>query len=112
MARRTRDLCKLKGASKGCRSSRESSRPVQKDPVDLCKDESIAEVSLGGKRKRMSGRNGDTLRRNALKRGDSAVCGRMISCSRGQAGWGTELELCRRESFDNDHRSTAVRAAP
>ena len=78
----------------------------------MCKDESMTEVDLGRDRKKMSGWKGDTLRRNALKRGDSAVCGRMISCSRGQAGWGTELELCRRESFDNDHRSTAVRAAP
>jgi hypothetical protein len=27
--------------------------------------------------------NGDTLQRGALKRADSAVCGRVISCSRG-----------------------------
>ena len=45
----------------------------------------MAEVSPGGERKRMSGCNGDTLRRDALKRTDSAVCGRVISCSRGLA---------------------------
>jgi hypothetical protein len=45
----------------------------------------MAEVSSGGERKRMSGCNGDTLRRDALKRTDSAVCGRVISCSRGLA---------------------------
>src|SRR6516164_7856917 len=100
-----RDLCKLNGASKGWRSSLESSGPVQKEPVD-------AEVSPGGDRKRMSGCNGDTLRRNALKCVDGAVCGRVISCSRGRERWRTELELCCRESFDNDHRSTAVGAAP
>jgi hypothetical protein len=55
--RRTRDLCKLNGASEGCRSSREWSRPVKEEPVHLCKDESMAEVSLGGERKRMSGCN-------------------------------------------------------
>ena len=33
----------------------------------LCKDESMAEVKLGGDRKRMSGWKGDTLRRDALK---------------------------------------------
>jgi hypothetical protein len=85
---------------------------VQKEPIDLCKDEAMAEVSLGGDRKGISGRNGDTLRRNALKRVDGAVYGRVISCSRGQERWRTELELCCRESFDNDHRSTAVGAAP
>jgi len=73
----------LNEASKGYRSSRESSGSVQKEPIDLCKDEAMAEVSLGGDRKGMSGRNGDTLRRNALKRVDAAVCGRVISCRRG-----------------------------
>jgi hypothetical protein len=56
---------------------------VQKEPIDLCKDEAMAEVSLGGDRKGISGGNGDTLRRNALKRVDGAVCGRVIACSRG-----------------------------
>ena len=46
-------------------------------------NESMAEVSLGEDRKKMSGCNRDTLRRDALKRGDRAVCGRVISCSRG-----------------------------
>jgi len=50
--------------------------------VHLYKDEAMAEVSLGADRKKMSGGNGDTLRRDALKR--AAVCGRVISCSRGQ----------------------------
>jgi hypothetical protein len=105
LARRTRDLCKLNGASKGCRSSRESSGPVQKEPVD-------AEVSLSRDRKKMSGCNEGTLRRDARKRADSAVCGRVISCSRGQERWRTELELCGCKSFDDDHRSAALGTAP
>ena len=60
----------------------------------------------------MSGCSGDTLRRDALKRADSAVCGRVISCSRGQERWRTELELCCGESFDDDHRSAALGTAP
>src|SRR5271169_5301341 len=72
----------------------------------------MAEVSLGGDRKKMSGSNGDTLRRDALKRADSAVCGRVISCSRNPERWRTKLELCRGESFDHDHRSAALRTAP
>ena len=60
----------------------------------------------------MSGGNGDTLRRDALKRTDSAVCGRVISCSPGQERWRTELELCGCESFDNDHWSAALGTAP
>jgi hypothetical protein len=35
----------------------------------------MAEGSLGGDRKKMSGYSGDTLRQDALKRADSAVCG-------------------------------------
>jgi hypothetical protein len=38
---------------------------VQKEPIDLCKDEAMAEVSLGGDRKGISGRTethfGETL---------------------------------------------------
>jgi len=41
----------------------------------ISKDESMAEVSLGEDRKKMSGCNGDTLRRDALKRADIAMCG-------------------------------------
>jgi hypothetical protein len=58
----------------GWRSSRESSRPVEEEPAHLRKDESMAEVSLGGDREKMSGGNRGTLRRDALKRVDSAVC--------------------------------------
>jgi hypothetical protein len=85
---------------------------VEKEPAQLRKDESMVEVSLGGDRKKTSGGNGDTLRRDALKRADSAVCGRVFSCSRGQERWRTELELGCCESFDNDHRSTALGTAP
>ena len=112
LARRTRDLCKLNGASEGCSSSRESSRPVEEEPAHLSKDESLAGVSLGGEKRKMSGCNGDTLRRGALKRADSAVCGRVVSCSRGQERWRTELELCGCESFDDRHRSVALGTAP
>src|SRR5204862_3552535 len=72
----------------------------------------MAEVSQGGKRKTMSGGNGDTRRRHARKRADRAVCGRVISCSRGQEWWRTELELCGGESFDDGHRSAALGATP
>ena len=60
----------------------------------------------------MSGCSGDTLRQDALKRADSALCGRVISCNRGQEWWRTELELCGGESFDDGHRSAALRTAP
>ena len=60
----------------------------------------------------MSGCKGDTLRRDALKRANSAVCGRVTSCSRGQERWRTELELYRCESFDDGHRSAALGTAP
>ena len=60
----------------------------------------------------MSGGNRDTVRRNALKRADCAVCGRVISCSRGQERWRTKLELCRRESFDDRHWPAALGTAP
>ena len=80
--------------------------------MQLCEHESMAEVSLVVDRKKMSGSKGDTLRRDALKRADSAVCGRVISCSRGQGRWRTELELCGCESFDGGHRSTALGTAP
>ena len=45
------------------------------EPAHLSKDELMAEVSLAGDRKKMSGRSGDTLRQDALKRADSAVWG-------------------------------------
>ena len=57
--------------------------PVQRDLMHLCKDEAMTEVSLGEETKKMSGCNGDTLRRDALKRADIAMCGRVSSCSRG-----------------------------
>ena len=62
--------------------------------------------------KKLSGSDGDTLRRDALNRANRAVCGRVISCSRGQERWRTELELCRCESFDDGHRSAALGTAP
>ena len=58
-------------------------KDVEEKPAHLWEDESMAEVSLGGDRKKIFGCNGDTLRRDALKRADSAVCGRVISCSHG-----------------------------
>ena len=85
---------------------------MEEEPPHLCKDEAMVEVRLGGDGRKMSGSNGDTLRRDALKRADSAVCGRVISCSRGQERWRTELELCRCESFDDRHRSAACWTAP
>jgi len=72
----------------------------------------MAEVSRGGDGKKLSGGNGDTLWRDALKRVDSAACGPVISCSRGQERWRTELELCGCKSFDDGHRSAALGTAP
>ena len=57
-------------------------------------------------------RDGDTLRRDALKRADSALCGRVISCSHGHERWRTELELCCCEAFDDGHRSAALGTTP
>jgi hypothetical protein len=85
---------------------------VEEEPTHLCKDEATAEVSCGGDRKKMSGGTADTLRRDALKRAKSAVSGRVISCSRGQERWRTELALCRCESFDDRHGSAALGTAP
>jgi hypothetical protein len=50
----------------------------------LCKEELKTEVSLGGDSKKMSGCNKGTLRRDARKRADSAVCWELISCSAAQ----------------------------
>ena len=75
-------LMQIECSEQGCRSSRESSRPVEKKPAHWCEHESMAEVSLGGDREKIFGCNGDALRRDALMRADSAVCGRVISCSR------------------------------
>ena len=72
----------------------------------------MAEVSLGEDREKMLGCNRDTLRRDALKRADSAVCERVSSCSLGQEWWRTELELRCCESLRNDHGSTAPGTAP
>src|SRR6266571_1805325 len=72
----------------------------------------MAEVRQGGERKKMSGCNRDTLRRDALQRADRAVCGRVISCGRGQERWRTELELCGCKSFDDGHRSAVLGTAP
>ena len=112
MARRMRALWKFNGAREGCGSWRESSRPGHEEPAHRCQDESMAEVSVGGDRKKRSGGNVETLRGGALKRGESGVGGRVISCSRGQERWRTKLELCRRESFDDDHRSAALGTVP
>lgn len=62
--------------------------------------------------KKVSSGDGDTLRRRALKRASSWGCGRVISCSCDQERWRTKLELCRRESFDDGHRSAALGTAP
>ena len=72
----------------------------------------MAEGSLGEDRKKRSRCNKGTLGRDALKRADRAVCGRVISCGRGQQRWRTELELCGCKSFDDGHRSAALGTAP
>jgi hypothetical protein len=61
----------------------------------------------------MSWSNGDTLGRSAAKHTAISGCGRLISCgSHDEAGWRTELELCRRESFDDHHGPAAIGTAP
>jgi hypothetical protein len=68
-------------------------------------------ILLWGMKKVSSG-DGDTLRRSALNRASGWGCGRVMSCSGDQERWRTKLELCRGESFDDDHRSAAVGTAP
>ena len=75
LARRTRELCKLNGSSEGCRSLRESSRRVEEKSALLQERRIDARSGPRRGRKKMSGGNGGTLRRDALKRADSAVCG-------------------------------------
>ena len=72
-------------------------------PFDTILSDGVKEVSSG---------EGDTLRREALQRNDSWGCGQVISCSPEQPRWRTELELCRCESFDDDHWATALGTAP
>jgi hypothetical protein len=72
----------------------------------------MTEVSLSEETKKICGRNGDTLRRDAPKGAAISVCGRVGSCSRGQDRWRTKLELCCCEAFDNDHWFTALGTAP
>jgi hypothetical protein len=83
LARWTRDLCKLNGVNEGVevRASRQGRYGTSRR--SCCEDESMAEMSLDGDRKKRVGWNRDTLRRDAQKRADSAVCGRVGSCSRG-----------------------------
>src|SRR5258707_13661176 len=78
----------------------------------VCECELPFDAILSDGVKKVSSGQGDTLRRDALKRADSAVCGRVISCSHEQRRWRTELELCRCESFDDDHWPTALGTAP
>jgi hypothetical protein len=55
LARRTRDLCKLNGASKECRSSRSRRGRWRRSRRTRCKDESMVEGSLGVDRRRSLG---------------------------------------------------------
>ena len=57
------------------------------------KGEVALEAILPWGMKKVSRGDEDTLRRDAVKRADSAVCGRVISCSRGQQRRRPELEL-------------------
>jgi hypothetical protein len=76
-------LMQIEWRERGWRSSLESKKPSEEKPAHLCEHGSRAEVSLGGDSKKIFGRDGGALRRGALKRADNAVCGRVISCSRG-----------------------------
>ena len=78
----------------------------------MCAGELPFDATLSDGVKKVWSGEGDTLRRDALKRADSAVCGGVISCSRDQEWWRTKLELFGCESLDDDHRSAAVGTAP
>ena len=79
----------------------------------MCEGELPFEAMLPDGVKKVSSGDGDTLRRDARKRADRAVCRQVISCSCGQERrWRTELELCGCESFDDGHRSAALGTAP
>jgi len=71
------------------------------------------EASVTESKRKVVERKGDRLGREAVKGGDSSGCRRVVSCSRHEdAGWRTELDLCRGESFDDRHRSAALGTAP
>ena len=82
----------------------------------MCEGELRFDAILSDGVKKVSSGQGDTLRRDALKRADYAVCGQviscsLISCSHEQPRWRTE-ELWRCEWFDDDHWPTALGTAP
>jgi len=85
---------------------------VEEGSAGVCEGELLFEAILPEGVKKVSSGDGDRLRREALKRAGSWGCGRVISCSRDQERWRTELELCCRESFDDHHRSAALGTAP
>jgi hypothetical protein len=68
LARRMRELCKLNGVRERCRGPEEGSAGV-------CEGELPLDAILLDEVKKVSRGNGDTLRRDAVKRADSAVCG-------------------------------------
>jgi len=85
---------------------------VAEEPTRVGEDEVALEAVLLWGMKKVSSGASDTLRRDAVKRADSAVCGGVISCSRGQERRRTELELCRCEPFDDGHWSATLGTAP
>ena len=51
--------------------------------------------------------------RSAVNRAKFSSCGRGVSCGSSDQPWGrTELELSSGKSFDDRHRSAALRAKP
>jgi len=78
----------------------------------VCEGELRFDAILSDGVKKVSSGEGDTLRREALQGNGSWGCGQVISCSHEQARWRTEWELCRGESFDDEHWPTALGTAP
>jgi len=99
---RERGLLKLSGCSMS----------VAEEPTRMDQGEARLKRNLLWGMKKLSSGDGDTLRRDARKRADSALCGRVISCSHGHERWRTELELCCCEAFDDGHRSAALGTTP
>ena len=85
---------------------------MAEEPTRVGEDEVALEAVLLWGMKKVSSGASDTLRRDAVKRADSAVCGGVISCSRGQERRRTELELGSRKSIENHHGAATFRTAP
>ena len=109
--RRTRDLCKLNGergkqkfAGVVKAGGGGAGAPVQRRVDGRSEPRRRQEEDVWVERRHTSARRSEACRQ----------CGVWASdfISGDQERWRTKLELRRRESFDNDHRSAALRTTP